>query len=306
MQNYCSPSHYKNFNKRKSCYDVTTLRKIAEAYNRHYPTNTVALTTRTGKVKAFNVLWKELQTKLRDKCDTDETCWVAHVGIKNDINVRRSLRPEKPIEWNKNPTEWLSNFDIEEVLIQYEAAHAPFYKFFGVYPSNFLRKVSSNATTCAHNELCNIDIAKLYNEGVRTFGMIINLDKHDEPGSHWTSLFVCIDPALCCFGAYYYDSTAHLPPPDMTKFMKDICSKSKAIATNVSFKIRVNKIKQQYKGSECGVFAIYNQLKWLGEIKSGANKRLTFDKIVDPKVNDDKMTALRDRLFRPTGGYIKK
>jgi hypothetical protein len=138
--------------------------------------------------------------------------------------------------------------------------------------------------------------------GVRTFGFVINLDDHDEPGSHWTSLFVCIDPSMQCFGAYYYDSTASAPPEDMKTFMDmlkvqgDIFRKS--VESKRLFKLKVNRIKHQYGSTECGIFSIYNQIRWVYDAKN-KNGRISFNKIMSEKKTDEEMSAMRKQLFRP-------
>ena len=40
---------------------------------------------------------------------------------------KEALRPPQPIDWIKNPVEWLSNFDIDKVMKQYEKY--PIYKY---------------------------------------------------------------------------------------------------------------------------------------------------------------------------------
>jgi hypothetical protein len=138
--------------------------------------------------------------------------------------------------------------------------------------------------------------------GVRTFGFVINLDDHDEPGSHWTSLFVCIDPSMKCFGAYYYDSTTGLPPPDMNTFMDMLKVQGnvfrKSVKSKTLFKLKVNTIKHQYGSTECGIYSIYNQIRWVYDAKN-KNGRIAFNKIMSEKKTDEEMSAMRKQLFRP-------
>jgi hypothetical protein len=300
MINHCSPSQQANFKKNNSCYDEDALYKIIEAFNRNYPTNTINIVA-SGKQKSFSVLWSELQMKLADKCDKNELCWVSHLGIENDKKISTSLRPPKPIDWNNDPNTWLNNFNIEAVLIQYEEANKPFYKFYGVYSSDFLRK-SNNVNVCYHRELCAIDIVDLYEKGTRALGFVINLDEHDEPGSHWTSVFAIIDPTMPCFGVYYYDSTTNDPPNDMSTFMKELQVQGnkmkKKYNTKYIFKNKINKVQHQFKNTECGVFSIYNQVKWLHEIKK-KNGNITFSQIIKENIKDEQMSNLRKILFRP-------
>jgi hypothetical protein len=67
------------------------------------------------------------------------------------------------------------------------------YQFLGVYPIDFEGK--DEFGECLFKEMCSLNIVKLYEKGIRYIGLITNLDKHNQSGSHWTSLFVCIDPS---------------------------------------------------------------------------------------------------------------
>ena len=49
---------------------------------------------------------------------------------------------------------------------------------------------------CVSEPLCNLSIKQLMKQGKNKIGIVFNLDNHDEPGSHWVSLFVDIDNSL--------------------------------------------------------------------------------------------------------------
>lgn len=288
---YCSPAKKDHHKKYKTCFDMTALKRIIEAYNRSYPSTPIIT-----KNKTFKKQLDELHSRFEDKCNGNESCLVTSLKLDNDHLIDDYVRPIMPEEWQDDPNTWLSNFNIEAILIQYEDQYKPFYKFFGVYSADFLRKVGNSP---AHPELFNINIEKLYDNGVRTFGFVINLDDHDEPGSHWTSLFVCIDPAMQCFGAYYYDSTASNPPEDMTIFMNNLKVQGKAFGSSKRlFKLKVNKIKHQYGSTECGIFSIYNQIKWVHDAKN-KNGKICFNKLMSEKKTDKEMSDMRKQLFRP-------
>jgi hypothetical protein len=291
---YCSPSKKHNYKENKSCFDNTALKRIIEAYNLSYPSTPIIT-----KNKTFKTQLADLHNRFKDKCNMNESCVVSSLGLDNDDLIDDYVRPIMPSDWKQDPNTWLSNFNIEAVLIQYEDTYKPFYKFFGVYSANFLRKIGNSPV---HHELYNFNMADAYSRGVRTFGIVINLDDHDEPGSHWTSLFVCIDSSMQCFGAYYYDSTAYGPPEDMKTFMDKLKIQGdeirKSVGSKPLFKVKVNEQKQQYGSTECGIFSIYNQLKWVFDAKN-KNGKITFNKIMSEKKTDKEMSDMRKLLFRP-------
>jgi hypothetical protein len=162
-----------------------------------------------------------------------------------------------PEDWKNDPNTWLSNFNIEAVLIQYEDEYKPFYKFFGVYSADFLRKVGNRP---ANPELFNINIQDLYNMGVRTFGFVINLDDHDEPGSHWVSLFIDIDNKYI----FYFDSADNEIPPEIwqkkvengTPLVNRIIEQGKE--NSIDFTFYNNRGHEHQKSNtECGMYSLF-------------------------------------------------
>jgi hypothetical protein len=215
--------------------------------------------------------------------------------------VKKRLKPAKPLKWYEKPNTWLSNYDIEAVMRQYEDDASNFYKFLGVFSIDFATQDSFGR--CVVNEVCSLDILKHYKptskKPVKFVGLITNLDKHDEPGSHWTSLFVCVDPTLPCYGAYYYDSTSNEPPSDMKQFMKRLREQALTAYPTKKFREAYNNKQDQYGNNECGMFSMIYQIRWLAALK--ANPNLVFEDVLRTKITDKQMNELRDVLYRPNG-----
>jgi len=170
------------------------------------------------------------------------------------------------------------------------------YKFLGVFPIDFT--VKDNNGKCLFSELCKIDVKDYIKKKIKYIGFITNLDKHDQPGSHWTSTFIIIDPKLKSYGSYYYDSTAKQIPIYVLAFLKDIKKQLKLIYSSNNFKIKYNNKQHQRKNTECGMFSLLYQIRWLNYIKK--NKDITFEDIInDPDIEDEHVFKLRDVLFRP-------
>lgn len=297
MDKYCSPDKRINIKKNNSCFDKPALVRIINAFNEKFPEKKILVNN--IEKKPFKVLYKELNARFEKVCGENEICWVDSTGI--DSIVRDYIRPKTPASWKNNPREWLDSNNINDVLQQYEKAYSPYYKYYLTQSADFLREVNSK---CYNEQLCNINIQNLHDSGVRTIGMIINLDTHDLPGSHWVSLFACICPFMPCFGVYYYDSrvASSRIPQDVKIFMNMIekqCNQLKILKKGKRlFKNKINTIIHQHGRTECGVFSLYNQLKWL-ECSQKTKGCSSYNEVFNSKINDEDMEKLRKVLFRP-------
>jgi len=327
MSEVCSPANADIYNKHKTCFTREALLRLIAAWNQtHSEAPMVGLTR-----KSVPELWKALQNRMMPKCGSgsnQEGCWVDTLlgenatstdalanadagagagdfagrvkgsGSGSILHVIKSLKPRKPKEWAREPFTWLTNFDIEAVMHQYET-DTPAYRFLGVYPIDFAGK--SAFGSCLFAEICALRIAPLVKKGIRYLGMILNLDKHDQSGSHWTSLFMCIDPKLPCYGAYYYDSVARKTPGEVSEFIKTVREQlAEVYGSNAvpQFKEDYNRNQHQYADTECGIFSMIYQIRWLNmlEKRRGA---VTFGDIVNIKITDKDVHKLRDVLYRP-------
>ena len=96
-------------------------------------------------------IWIDLKKKLKT-CDKED-CWLDTIA---DPLVRRKLdklsfAPDHPSSWNKDPDEWLSNFDIADVLKQYEETYKNFV-FLGPTPIDFDTRLPENGGDCVWEE----------------------------------------------------------------------------------------------------------------------------------------------------------
>lgn len=299
-QNYCSPAREKVFERDGTCFNKEALLRLVDAWNERHPDAPI----KGVKTKPKEHIWKELNQRLHNICKGDgrEWCWVDHLNsAKNSPDVAKSLRPVKPREWYKQPYTWLTNFDIEAVMRQYQDNKEFKFRFLGVYPMDFEGKTGFG--TCLFSEMCNLNMASLAKRGFKYVGMVTNLDRHDQDGSHWTALFVCIDHLAPCFGAYYYDSVSNPPPADMKRFMEKIKEQmeeyvfAKTKGKRVEFKTDYNRVRHQYGNSECGLFSMAYIIRWLEVLREKPDTE--FNNIVEIKLNDKHVHKLRNELFRP-------
>lgn len=302
---YCSPSGIDMYKKHKTCFTKSALVRLAEAWNTSHPTNKI----RSYKQKSKQSLWDELNTKMSDTCGKNnvakEACWADNLyGARPHAEVAKRLRPLKPKEWSENEYTWLTNYDIEAVMKQYDwdTNKSYKYKFIGVFPIDFQARTAIGQ--CLFEEFCSLNIVSMYKKGIRYLGFITNLDKHNEPGSHWTSMFICIDPKLPAFGAYYYDSVAAVPPKEISVFVDTIKKQVATFSKGAEFKVKYNNMRHQRGSSECGVFSIDYQIRW---IESLLRKRKTsFEDVTQmAKLNDNYIHKFRDVYFRPNQKRVK-
>lgn len=264
-----------------------------------------------------------LNEKIKPICnDKEYWCWpsaIKHITNNNKTkeiitNIEKNeLRPEMPYEWNANPIEWLSNYDIEDVMIQYNNDKKYKFCFLGVFPIDFSE--TDKFGSCLYSQFCSININKYINKKISYIGLITNLDKHDGPGSHWTSTFIIINPKIKCYGAYYYDSNAYQIPKYILTFLKNIKEQLKIKYPDKVFNIDRNKIRHQRKNTECGMFSMAFQIRWLNALLK--YKELSFkspykysnflEYIVNcDNIIDETMEESRTYLYRPNfKNYLK-
>jgi len=300
---YCSPIGEDNYKDKHTCFSLKALRDIATAWNKENQHNRI----KNIKKYSINDLWNEINKKMSDRCGKgNEFCWVKKIKPENKtLEVKGAIRPEKPSEWYKDKNSWLSNYDIQNVMRQYQDKKDLNYRFLGVFAIDFA--TATEFGKCVYAEVCNLNIVTLYNQGYKYVGMITNLDKHDEPGSHWTSLFICIDPTKPSYGAHYYDSTATAPPQEIIDFIEKLKLQANDINIIVSkktktslhqFQFNYNTIRHQYGNNECGMFSMVYQINWLKFLKK--NKNTTLKDVISQKVTDKQMNQyFRNRLFAP-------
>ena len=82
-------------------------------------------------------------------------------------------------------------------------------------------------------------------------GVILNLDKSNEPGSHWVALYIDTEDDQA---VEYYDSYGEDPPESLMKDIKGLVDK---INPDIYLKFKINRIKQQAENSDsCGIHSM--------------------------------------------------
>lgn len=240
----CSPKD-KNEVKEYTCYTDTDLQKLRDMWNARHPDKKIT----TNDSKEIWEMLKNYYTKICNK----ESCWVRQMtkGTKMEKELLESFAPVSPIEWKKNPREWLSSIDIIEVMNQYEKSYKCF-EFLGPSPIDYdTHKLYGE---CVWEELCHFDLAEQIKNGKNKIGVVFNTDPHTKGGEHWISLFINIKKGTI----FFFDSAGDKAPKQVMKFVKAVTKQGRNLPEKINFKFDQNHpLEHQYKDSECGVYSIY-------------------------------------------------
>ena len=287
---FCSPLA----KDQKKCFNLEDLKIYTRIYNKYF----------SDKIKrsTYETINKKLKDTLGDKkhflwvdylcqyCNYEE-CQLLH-----QITDKRLL-PKKPVEWYTNKTAWLSNFDIEDVLTHYHKTKKYHYEFVGVFTVDFAVK-DENGKCKYYENKCVPNIARSIKNNIKYLGIVTNLDRYDQPGSHWTSIFIVIDPKLPSYGIYYYDSVGSGIPKLILQYFIEVQKQLKDFyKNNKKCKVYVNKKQFQRSNTECGMFAITYQIRWITKLLK--NKNTVESEILTQTMTDKKMIESRDKLFSP-------
>lgn len=298
-QLFCSPDRFEMGQKDNTCMSLSELHQVAKDFNNSRNVEKGKKQKRKQRIKIVNdkkEMFEELQEKLGKVCGAADHCWIQQDFVtqetKNKI-LEKAFRPLKPKSWYVNRQTWLNTFDILKVMKQYEDKYKDF-AFLGVFPIDFADN-DAYGNCIGGQTMCHFSIKKLLDKGKKRFGMILNLDRHDESGSHWVAFYCGLNPRKKNFGVYYYDSVAQQPPREVATFMKQIEQDSynvfsKKVADR--FAMRYNKVQKQFNNYDCGVFSEVFITQVL--------KDIPYDDVCRRMYTDDEMNKLRDVLYTPS------
>ena len=248
----CSPAVKGKTSDKTSCLPEDVLLKIRKEFNKDHPDKKITATN-------FRELWEIIKTRLHEDLDCkSEDCWL---NIIDDKNVKQMyddmvFAPDKPPEWTHNPDEWLSNYDISDVLKQYQNTY-PDFKYFEPSPIDFDSKPDGKNGSCVSEELCKFNLKDYYTDTDKKktkFGMVFNLDKHNEPGSHWVSLFTDLEDKEKPF-IMYFDSAADEIQLEIKELADRIINQAKHLG--ITLTSNYEPFEHQRGNSECGMYCLY-------------------------------------------------
>lgn len=245
----CSPAVTGKSVNEYSCLTPDILLKIKNNYNEDHPDKSIV-------TKDPREIWKELNDRLSAEGCKKEDCWLKEL---DDEQLRQQVEkhifaPDMPKEWISNPDEWLSNFDIFNVLSQYEKTY-PEFKFMGPTTMDFDTRLPEKNNQCVEEELCNLNLKSVIKAGFKNIACVVNLDKHWQSGSHWVSIYVDTDAKII----FYFDSagSSHVPK-EINKLVNKLKIQGKQMNPMIDFTFYTNGNKNHQTGdTECGMYSIF-------------------------------------------------
>ena len=252
------------------------------------------------KTKRTKEIFKEFSNYF-SKENIDENEWLNHDIFKSAFANNKKkycglmnkyiFAPRAPDEWKNDPYTWLTNFDIEKVMKQHEYIDKTF-KFIGPTTIDFDTKINDK---CVTEELCKFDLNKHISNGIKKIGIIFNLDRHNQSGSHWVGMFIDNEKHFI----FYFDSYGIRAPPLIKNFIDRVRIQSKKEMKKHNEKISTGKrkkkytyyendLRHQYSNTECGVYTIHM-------IKQLLQNKDVFS--YDTKIPDETMKKLRREFF---------
>ena len=288
---YCSPENQHIYDKTSSCFNKDELLIIAKKYNDAKPTKKIPL-----KVNKKEISKSALLRHLNARLNTHESKWpdmdfMKVTSQETREKLRKAFRPKKPDSWYVNDREWLNTYDLLNVMHQYED-HYKSFKFLGVHPIDFAYKPSSISSKCISPQLCNFNLEQFIKANYSQVGIIFNLDKHNEPGSHWVLLYIGLKPHMKNFGCYFIDSNSTDTPIEIASFMQNVKEQIDNFYSDKfskNFVTLENKKRFQFKNTECGMFCIYFLIQFL--------KKKSFDNIINQNIEDDSVHKFRSIYY---------
>jgi hypothetical protein len=266
--------HPKKTRKNNTCYDDTVIFRLRDLWNKN---NYDKITTNEP-----SKIWEQLKIKIKE-C-SHELCWLDKLIPEKDTAKKlkkENFVPDAPVEEWKKYNNWLSSQEFDDIMEQYMQVYNNFL-YLGPSPIDFDTVING---VCVWPTLCKLNMSEQIKKGKTKFGIVLNLDKHHQKGSHWVAIFIDIHKNYI----FYFDSTGKSIPEEVTTFMARMVEQCKQINIHLREINNLN-IKHQHGSSECGMYALYFIISLLLETKEP-------DHFLKKRISDEDVNKLRDVYF---------
>lgn len=327
----------------QSCYDVSDLKLIVEELKKKPSLAGQLADINPGKQgeggSGNNELahyWKQVQKVFEEACGMNEACWLDQKPLQDvAYKLTEKFVPKGPVGH-----EWLSNFDIQEVMDQYEQIYEDFL-YIGTYPRDILssrfRPLSlfepfasrrwGGAKTKSLNEKGALPF--YYDKGIRKIATVFNLDCASGGGFHWTSLFIDMSKLKSTGKATveYFDSVGdhgvvgqrgpRLDPPvhNNKKFKEHRGGYGSCSRVEIPQFLELLKEELVSMGAKDAQVVRNDYAHQKGDTECGVYalyfitqrlKGVPFDEFIINEMTDSDMNRLRKFFFRMGGKKLKK
>lgn len=236
--------------------------------------------------ESIEQLWKDIAAYMKSKYKcSDELCWVETLEM-TDVE-KKAFKPKLPNEWlscdksqapdNNCMNIWLSNFEIDDVLQQFED-NVKVFEYLGSVPIDFAK--------FPKKEINQFSIKEAIKNGKKKIGMVFNTDPSTKGGQHWICAFIDLEHKEIDFFDSYGSNGVY--PKEIDQLFKKI--QDEAIENGLELVIKKNTVRHQYKNSECGVYC----MKFIADRLSQSFESVVKVPIPDEVVNEERWT----RFFR--------
>lgn len=290
----CSPLINKDKDKNESpngnkftCYTPEILVRLKEKFNATFPGTPIVIDD--SDWKGIHRVLKNVLTNSTD-CKKED-CWLRLLDKEErEVIDHQIFATDHPRDWldtnnnnnNKKHSNWLSNFDIDDVMAQYEDAY-PHFKFIDSTTIDFDSVDTSNGTgkkmnygvgldgriekkNCVSREHCNFFLEDYTRAKITQIAMVFNTANHKSKGEHWFTLFVDVPHELI----FYFDSSPpnHNLPLQIKRLISRIKKQGIQVPSPytkpVHFRVLTN-ISNPHQSSdgECGMYSLFFMITML-------------------------------------------
>lgn len=314
-----------------SCFSEHEIKKLVYIYNKIFCKNNIEIcyvqkliplvNKKTKKKHTVKELYNMLKSRLIkfNKKYNNEYAWLKIDEFKKEFtNTENIFIKKMPTEWCKDikkwrqqeiEAPWLSNYDIDDVIIQYEHKYDKF-KFLGSIPIDFshnkygtcVLKIFSNdyernkwVKPNSNKSYCDFNLTEYPDK--ESFGIVFNTDTHTGGGKHWMGMYINLKTKCILF----FDSatTYYNLHKEIRRFVKNI----EDTFPNIDFTFKYNTVTHQQTNSECGMYSIYFVLTMIdADYTKGYSALNIFDEYFNHEnrqIPDDLMLKMRSEFFNP-------
>lgn len=195
-------------------------------------------------------------------------------AIKDKIDLSKNVKPAGP----RNSTEWLSNFNVDDVLKQWTEVYPKFY--------HMTYQMIDFQTT--NSKLAQLDLVKISDE-YDSLGVVFNTDKSTGLGQHWFAIYC--DFKKSPYTLEYFNSSGGSILPEIEAWMIETIKNFKAAGKEAKM-VQVTDIVNQKDTHSCGVYSVYYIIKRL--------EGTPYTEYQDSPIPNELMWEWRKKIFRIT------